>query len=473
MFPRPFAFCPEVSLPAAAAVPPPGKANAGAVKRSNPSRPRWWVAWTHTRPDEGMIQHMYNGGVIEGSFAFAPESANPGTETIGEGQGEGGISQEAVELYGCYLVVMRGHVPLYASTWKAICQSCGLQEMQQPVPRVHSQTLYQYLHVLYRTEHRFCTDLVANYFRRGLSDGSGVQPHSVLGHSSGVQFHSVLGHSSGVQFHSGLGHSSGVQFHSGLGHSSGVQFHSGLGHSSSLMQNMSMTSVATNDEPSGPPFSSVATTPVSAVSPPFFLGQASGGVPSSSLSEEASFFSLRSVPRSVSSVTTSSDCDRFNSTSVSAANSPLPLFSASVFDRRQDAFRPVPRSLSASSCGESTGIIRAFFTQTQVYPPVPPSMDEVLGIIRDLIPMWVQTSPSFAPLLDQANADGVAALLPGSVHSSGTLEMHRLALSREQLILRFSFCCLFVFFVFFCDVRYDVLSHFSGTARIFALNVWV
>ena len=437
MFPRPFAFCPEVSLPTAAAVPPPGKANAGAVKRSNPSRPRWWVAWTHTRPDEGMIQHMYNGGVIEGSFAFAPESANPGTETIGEGQGEGGISQEAVELYGCYLVVMRGHVPLYASTWKAICQSCGLQEMQQPVPRVHSQTLYQYLHVLYRTEHRFCTDLVANYFRRGLSDGSGVQ------------------------------------FHSGLGHSSGVQFHSGLGHSSSLMQNMSMTSVATNDEPSGPPFSSVATTPVSAVSPPFFLGQASGGVPSSSLSEEASFFSLRSVPRSVSSVTTSSDCDRFNSTSVSAANSPLPLFSASVFDRRQDAFRPVPRSLSASSCGESTGIIRAFFTQTQVYPPVPPSMDEVLGIIRDLIPMWVQTSPSFAPLLDQANADGVAALLPGSVHSSGTLEMHRLALSREQLILRFSFCCLFVFFVFFCDVRYDVLSHFSGTARIFALNVWV
>ena len=437
MFPRPFAFCPEVSLPTAAAVPPPGKANAGAVKRSNPSRPRWWVAWTHTRPDEGMIQHMYNGGVIEGSFAFAPESANPGTETIGEGQGEGGISQEAVELYGCYLVVMRGHVPLYASTWKAICQSCGLQEMQQPVPRVHSQTLYQYLHVLYRTEHRFCTDLVANYFRRGLSDGSGVQPHSVLGHSSGVQFHS------------------------------------GLGHSSSLMQNMSMTSVATNDEPSGPPFSSVATTPVSAVSPPFFLGQASGGVPSSSLSEEASFFSLRSVPRSVSSVTTSSDCDRFNSTSVSAANSPLPLFSASVFDRRQDAFRPVPRSLSASSCGESTGIIRAFFTQTQVYPPVPPSMDEVLGIIRDLIPMWVQTSPSFAPLLDQANADGVAALLPGSVHSSGTLEMHRLALSREQLILRFSFCCLFVFFVFFCDVRYDVLSHFSGTARIFALNVWV
>ena len=425
MFPRPFAFCPEVSLPTAAAVPPPGKANAGAVKRSNPSRPRWWVAWTHTRPDEGMIQHMYNGGVIEGSFAFAPESANPGTETIGEGQGEGGISQEAVELYGCYLVVMRGHVPLYASTWKAICQSCGLQEMQQPVPRVHSQTLYQYLHVLYRTEHRFCTDLVANYFRRGLSDGSGVQ------------------------------------------------FHSGLGHSSSLMQNMSMTSVATNDEPSGPPFSSVATTPVSAVSPPFFLGQASGGVPSSSLSEEASFFSLRSVPRSVSSVTTSSDCDRFNSTSVSAANSPLPLFSASVFDRRQDAFRPVPRSLSASSCGESTGIIRAFFTQTQVYPPVPPSMDEVLGIIRDLIPMWVQTSPSFAPLLDQANADGVAALLPGSVHSSGTLEMHRLALSREQLILRFSFCCLFVFFVFFCDVRYDVLSHFSGTARIFALNVWV
>ncbi len=257
-------------------------------------RPRWWSALSRSAPDEAKLRELHQKGVIDGSFARSPYHG---------------------EEHGCYLLLMRGHKPLYVPTWHEIVRSCGLQEMQQMVVEQHWKSLFVYMKEAHSQDPGFCSELDANRFSQGA----------------------------------------------------------------------------------------------------FFVQQAQQAV-------------SVALPRP-------------------SATAPQPP------EASPPAASPCASPSSEAGADDSVSLLHGFLSQKR---DAPPGMDDVLAIIRGLIPLWVQGSASFAPLLDPTHVDGVAALLPGSVHSSGTLEQHRLALSLEQQILRF-FSLLF-----FLVARFLLDSAFLG-----------
>ncbi len=352
------------------------------------ARARWILAWSRAPLDADVICRIFSLKVVEGSFACAP-SVMDGSSFFDAGENRGGreIRRVVEEEEGpLYFVLLRGDTPKYPPTWRDIMRQCRLHEMPQPEPANPSETLYQLVRKAHLCNRRFVAELDANYFKCGnVMAGGGA----TAADSSG----------------------------SGKNSKAGPRQRIGIG---SHLQRAADNVV---EAPSSLP-SSFAPTPTN-----------------------HSTTSGASSPRSMTSGTRPS--------SSSSAFSPLQQRSSPFSLLMADA-----RSLS-SSCGiramgirpppqddsvrDTSSKVYTFFAQEALNKEELPSMEDILGIIRGLIPMWVQTSASFAPLLNSANPDGVAAFLPGSAQASGTLEMHRLALSREQLILRYFFVVAFVF----------------------------